>query len=48
MVLSNNKRGYEFVDLESRMRVGYQKGSTPGEECRILNKVLFAVLAEIT
>lgn len=48
MVMSNNKRGYKFIDLESRMRVGYQKSMAPGEECRILNKVLFEVLADIT
>lgn len=48
MVLTNNKRGYEFIDLESRMRAGYQYGNVPGEECRVLNKVLFEVLAEIT
>jgi hypothetical protein len=47
MILSNNKRGYKLIDLESRMRAGYQNATIPGEECRVLNKVLFEVLAEI-
>ena len=48
MILSNNKRDYKLTDLESRMRAGYQSAMAPGEECRVLNKVLFEVLAEIT
>ena len=47
MVLSNNKRGYELKDLESRMQAGYQNAVVPGEECRVLNRVLFEVLTEI-
>jgi hypothetical protein len=46
LVLKNNPKGYSAADLDLRLRVGYRFGAAP-EGCRIDNKILFAVLAEI-
>jgi len=48
MILRNNARGYSIARLESKLLVGYQTAQIRGENCRILNKVLFSVLAEIS
>lgn len=48
LILQNNVRGYSFARLESKLLVGYQTAGNEGTGCRILNKVLFAVLAEIS
>ena len=48
IVLQNNARGYSVSKLESKLLAGYQIAEEAGENCRILNKVLFAVLAEIS
>ena len=48
MVLKNNARDYSIASLESKLLVGYQAAENEGDSCRILNKVLFAVLAEIS
>jgi hypothetical protein len=47
LVLKNNLRGYSAAELDLRLRVGYRLGSAPLEGCRIDNKILFTVLAEI-
>ncbi|PGH27411.1 hypothetical protein AJ80_00889 [Polytolypa hystricis UAMH7299] len=39
---------YDDLELEMKLRHGYRKGRTPFEGCRIENKVLFSVLAEIS
>jgi len=48
LVLQNNARGYSIARLESKLLVGYQTAGNEGDTCRMLNKVLFAVLAEIS
>ena len=48
MILQNNARGYSIARLESKLLFGYQTAQTRSENCRILNKVLFSVLAEIS
>jgi hypothetical protein len=47
LVLKNNLKGYSAADLDLRLRVGYRLGAAPLEGCRIDNKILFTVLAEI-
>ena len=48
MILQNNVRDYSIASLESKLLVGYQPAGNEGDYCRTLNKVLFAVLAEIS
>ncbi|KAF2621317.1 hypothetical protein BU25DRAFT_416225 [Macroventuria anomochaeta] len=48
LVLKNNLKGYSTADLDLKLRVGYRHGATPTEGCRVDNKVLLNVLAEIT
>jgi hypothetical protein len=46
--MTNNAIGCSAEELESRLRVGYLATGIANEDCRILNRVLFAVLAEIS
>lgn len=48
LIISNNAIGYSAQQLESRLQVGYRVTGIANEDCRILNRVLFAVLAEIS
>jgi hypothetical protein len=48
LVLKNNLKGYSTADLDLKLRVGYRCGAAPSEGCRVDNKVLFSVLAEIS
>ncbi|KAM0709327.1 hypothetical protein Q7P35_003365 [Cladosporium inversicolor] len=48
LILQNNVRDYSFARLESKLLAGYQTPGSQGDGCRIHNKVLFAVLAEIS
>lgn len=48
MVIQHNKRGLSTTELESRLQAGYRSSEVSNEDCRILNRVLFSVLAEIT
>jgi hypothetical protein len=48
LILQNNARGYSIARLESKLLAGYQIAGNESDSCRILNKVLFAVLAEIS
>jgi len=48
LITTNNAIGYSTEELESRLRIGYRATGIANEDCRILNKVLFAVLAEIS
>lgn len=47
LVLKSNLKGYSAADLNLKLRAGYKHGVTPTEGCRIDNKVLLNVLAEI-
>jgi len=48
LVMTNNAIGCSAEELESRLRVGYLVAGVGEEDCRILNRVLFTVLAEIS
>lgn len=47
LVLKGNLKGYNATDLDLKLRAGYRHGVTPTEGCRIDNKVLLDVLAEV-
>jgi hypothetical protein len=47
LVIKNNSKGYSAADLDLKLRMGYRHGATPTEGCRIDNKTLLNVLAEI-
>ncbi|KAL4926369.1 uncharacterized protein BDV17DRAFT_293588 [Aspergillus undulatus] len=47
MVMKCNKRGLTILDLDMRLRRGYRSALFQWEGCRVDNRVLFAVLAEI-
>jgi hypothetical protein len=47
LLLKNNIKGYSAADLDLKLRAGYRHGAAPTEGCRIDNKVLLNVLAEI-
>jgi hypothetical protein len=48
MIVQHNKRGLSTTELDSRLKAGYRSAEVSNEDCCILNKVLFSVLAEIT
>jgi hypothetical protein len=48
LILKNNLKGYSAADLDLKLRAGYRHGATPTEGCRVDNKVLLNVLAEVT
>ncbi|OAL53466.1 hypothetical protein IQ07DRAFT_361496 [Pyrenochaeta sp. DS3sAY3a] len=48
LVLKNNLKGYSAADLDLKLRMGYRCGATPSEGCRVDNKILISVLAEIS
>jgi hypothetical protein len=48
LITTNNALGYSAEELESMLQVGYVVAGVGDEDCRILNRVLFAVLAEIS
>jgi hypothetical protein len=48
LLLKNNLKGCSIADLDLKLRVGYRHGATPYEGCRIDNKILLRVLAEIS
>ncbi|KAF2687105.1 arsenate resistance ArsH [Lentithecium fluviatile CBS 122367] len=47
LILQHNKKGYDFAQLDLRLRIGY-KGCGIANGCTVDNKVLFRVLAEIS
>lgn len=47
LLLKSNLKGYSAADLDLKLRAGYRHGVTPTEGCRIDNKVLLNVLAEV-
>jgi hypothetical protein len=48
LVLKNNAKGYSAADLDLKLRAGYRFGATPTDGCRIDNKILLNVLAEVS
>lgn len=48
VITQNNAKGYSTTELELRLLPGYLMTQSDNEDCRIRNRVLFAVLAEIS
>lgn len=48
LLVKNTLKGYSAEYLDSRLRIRYRDGATPAEGCRVDNKVLLNVLAEVT
>jgi hypothetical protein len=48
LVLKNNRKNYTATDLDLRLRAGYRCGFAASEGCRVDNKILFGLLAEIS
>jgi hypothetical protein len=47
LVMMSNRKGYTVTDLDVKLRVGYRYDQATSEGCRIENRVLLSVLAEI-
>jgi len=48
IVMNNNRKGYNATGLDLKLQPGYRCGTKVSEGCRIENKILFSVLAEIS
>ena len=48
VIIQNNAKGYSTTELELRLLPGYLMTQSDNEDCRIRNRVLFSVLAEIS
>ena len=48
LILQFNKRQYDDMEIDIRIRCGFRLGRTQSEDCRVDIGVLFAVLAEIS
>ena len=48
IIMKNNVKGYSPVDIDLKLRVRYQYGASSDESCRVDNKTLFSVLAEVS
>ena len=47
LIMNNNRKGYDVAEIDLRLRAGYRYGSAPSDGCRVDNKILFSVLADI-
>ncbi|KAL4739799.1 hypothetical protein BDV11DRAFT_169713 [Aspergillus similis] len=47
LVIQCNRTGRDVFELESKLRYGYRLPASPDEGCRVDNKTLLAVLAEL-
>lgn len=47
LVVQCNKSGKDVLELETKLRYGYKMPALPGEGCRVDNRTLLAVLAEL-
>lgn len=47
LIMNNNRKGYDVAELDLRLRAGYRYEEASSEGCRVENKILFSVLAEI-
>ncbi|KAL4819348.1 hypothetical protein BDW67DRAFT_182295 [Aspergillus spinulosporus] len=47
LLIQCNRTGRDVFELESKLRYGYRVPASPGEGCRVDNKTLLAVLAEL-
>jgi hypothetical protein len=48
LILQFNKRQYDDMEIDIRIRCGFRLGRTQSEDCRVDIGVLLAVLAEIS
>ncbi|PLN80190.1 hypothetical protein BDW42DRAFT_115618 [Aspergillus taichungensis] len=48
LVMSCNRKNLSISELDMRLRCGYRRAQFQWEGCRVDNRVLFAVLSEIT
>ncbi|PVI02578.1 hypothetical protein DM02DRAFT_298805 [Periconia macrospinosa] len=48
LVMKNNAKGYSVADLDLKLRAGYRFGATCTQGCRVDNKILLSVLAEVS
>lgn len=48
LIMQYNRKGYDDLQLNIKLCKGFKKGRTPLEGCRVENKVLVSVLAEIS
>lgn len=48
IIALNNAKGYSVAKLETRLLPGHLMPASGGADYRVLNRVLFAVLAEIS
>lgn len=48
MVFQHNDKFLTLKELNERLQVGFRKPLEPSQECRVENRVLFKVLAEIS
>lgn len=47
LIVQCNRAGRNVLELETRLRGGYRTPALPGEGCRVDNRTLLAVLAEL-
>lgn len=48
MVFQHNKKQLTLIELNEKLRFGFRKALKPFQECRVENRILFEVLAEIS
>ncbi|KAL1958500.1 hypothetical protein VTO42DRAFT_4364 [Malbranchea cinnamomea] len=47
LIVQCNHKGMDVLELETKLRYGYRMPANPGDPCRVDNKTLLAVLAEL-
>jgi hypothetical protein len=47
LIIQCNRTGKDVLQLETKLRTGYKMPGCPGEGCRVENRVLLGVLAEL-
>jgi hypothetical protein len=46
--MKSNQKRYTVTEIDLKLRAGYTGGIKSYEDCRVENKILFSVLAEIS
>ncbi|KAJ0426197.1 hypothetical protein BJY00DRAFT_127294 [Aspergillus carlsbadensis] len=47
LIIQCNRTGKDVLQLETKLRTGYKMPTCPGEGCRVDNRILLGVLAEL-
>ncbi|OJI99733.1 hypothetical protein ASPVEDRAFT_523957 [Aspergillus versicolor CBS 583.65] len=47
LIVQCNRAGKDVLELETKLRYGYRMPALPGEGCRVDNRTLLTVLAEL-